>query len=86
MSLSLPTRHGHWFNKKLLTRSLRLFDDDELASLQRDLEDKLADVRVRSLPESLTLHLVSQRVDASLLTTQDEIRARQRATDKPEGN
>jgi hypothetical protein len=49
LSSSRIGRHGHWFNKKLLTRSLHLFDDDELASLQRDLELKLADVRVRLL-------------------------------------
>lgn len=40
-------RHGHWFNKQLLTRSLQLFDDDELANLERDLQAKLAEVRVR---------------------------------------
>ncbi|KAE9033696.1 hypothetical protein PR001_g10051 [Phytophthora rubi] len=42
---SLIMTHGHWFNKKLLARSLQLSSEDELLVLERDLQEKLTQVR-----------------------------------------
>lgn len=48
LSLALfRLRHGHWFHQKLLARSLQLFHEQELYDLERELQDKLAQVRVR---------------------------------------
>ncbi|KAG7383969.1 hypothetical protein PHYBOEH_009710 [Phytophthora boehmeriae] len=42
---SLVIKHGHWFNQKLLARSLQLARDDELLQLERDLQLQLTHVR-----------------------------------------
>lgn len=42
---SLVIKHGHWFNKNLLNRSLQLSSEDELLELERDLQEKLSQVR-----------------------------------------
>ncbi|KAL3657310.1 hypothetical protein V7S43_017818 [Phytophthora oleae] len=42
---SLVIKHGHWFNKNLLNRSLQLSSEDELLELERDLQEKLFQVR-----------------------------------------
>ncbi|OWZ15040.1 Receptor expression-enhancing protein 5-like isoform X2 [Phytophthora megakarya] len=44
---SLVMKHGHWFNQKLLARSLQLSSKDELLELERNLQDKLTQIRVR---------------------------------------
>ncbi|KAL4140171.1 hypothetical protein PRNP1_015242 [Phytophthora ramorum] len=43
---SLVIKHGHWFNQKLLERSLQLSSEGELLELERDLQGKLTQVRV----------------------------------------
>ncbi|KAG6606455.1 receptor expression-enhancing protein 5-like [Phytophthora cinnamomi] len=42
---SLVMKHGHWFNKTLLAHSLQLSSEDELLELERDLQEKLTQVR-----------------------------------------
>lgn len=40
----LVIKHGHWFNSRLLTRSIQLSSEDELLELERSLQEKLTQV------------------------------------------
>ncbi|ETP33248.1 hypothetical protein F442_18168 [Phytophthora nicotianae P10297] len=41
---TLVIKHGHWFNKRLLARSIQLSSEEELLELERDLQEKLTQV------------------------------------------